>query len=260
MVKVLHVMFSTNRMNYLPRTLQAQQQYLDFSELEVHKLFIDDYPLGRNNQAISSLVRDYGFSEVLLHWKNMGITSTWNELFQIVKTRDYDYILHQEDDVEPTETIKVSDLIYLLETNPDLSQIQLKRNYWFKADGPESEWYGVKNNDIAYKNYYLEKGNPWFWMLMSIYPKWIAEIDYVNLAGACPSEGVLSNYMQNVYNKKSGILKNHEGKNLVHHFGEVTKGKRVNPGEPGWEGFQYYDPNKEYYSRTGHEVKHNSSR
>lgn len=254
MKKVLHVMFSTNRINYLTRTLEAQFSKLDFTGLEVHKMFFDDYPLGRDNAYISSLVREYDFEEVILHYKNMGITSTWNELFQIIKTRDYDYILHQEDDVEPTEIIKVLDLIEVLEANPDLSQVQLKRNYWFAADGPEDKWLGVKPTDILYKNFYLEKGNPWFWMLMSLYPKWIAEIDYVKLTGCCPSEGVLSSFMSSKYKKHSGIIKNLSGNNLVYHFGEVTKGKRVNKGEPGWEGFKHYNPNKEYYSRTGHEV------
>lgn len=254
MVKILHVMFSTNRINYLTKTLDAAWNKLDFSGLQVHKMFIDDYPLGRDDKSIVRLVKQYGFEEIILHYKNMGITSTWNQLFQIVRDRKYDYIFHQEDDVEPTEIIKVQHLVEILQANPDLSQVQLKRNYWFQADGPEDQWYGIKPTDIKYNNYYLEKGNPWFWMLMSLYPKWIAEIDFLKETGHCPSEGVLAHHMTHVHNKQSGIVKSSSGTNLVHHFGEVTKGKRVNPGEPGWEGFQYYDPNKEYYSKTGYEV------
>lgn len=254
MTKVVHVMFSTNRVDYLKRTLNAAWNNLDFSGLEVHKLFIDDYPNGRDNEQLSRLVKQYGFEEIILHYKNIGITSTWNELFNIIKNRDYDYIFHQEDDVEPTEIIKVKDLVDILKANPDLSQVQLKRNYWFSADGPEDQWFGVKPTDILYKNYYVEKGNPWFWMLMSLYPKWIAEIDFPKETGYCPSEGVLSYHMLNAFKKQSGIVKNLAGTNLVNHFGEVTKGKRVNEGEPGWEGFQHYDPNKQYYSKTGHEV------
>lgn len=259
MVKVLHVMFSTNRVDYLSRTLNAAQHKLDFSDIDVHKLFIDDYPAGRDNKYISNLVKQYGFEEIILHYKNIGITSTWNELFQIVKNRNYDYIFHQEDDVEPTEHIKVLDLVQILQDNSDLSQVQLKRNYWFKDDGLEEDWFKIRPTDIKYKNYYIEKGNPWFWMLMSLYPKWVANIDYVKETGSCPSEGVLASYMTTKYNKQSAIIKTLNGTNLVNHFGEVTKGKRVNPGEPGWEKFKSYDSTKEYYSRTGHEYRNSSS-
>lgn len=259
MTKVVHVLFSTNRLEYLHRTLQAQHELLDFSNLEVHKIFFDDYPLGRDDKYITNLVKKYNFKEIILHHRNMGITSTWNELFNIVKHRNYDYILHQEDDVEPTEKISVSTLISILKSYPNLSQIQLKRNYWFSNDGPEEEWFKINNTDILCNNYYLDTNTQWFWTLMSLYPKWISEIDFVKETGNCPSEGVVAEYLRLKYNKNSGILKSINGSNLVYHFGELTKGKRVNENEPGWDRFKYYDPAKEYYSRTGYEYRNNSN-
>lgn len=259
MKKIVHVLFSTNRLDYLNRTLHAQKEFIDFSGLEVHKIFFDDYPLGRDNKKISTLVKNYGFEEIILHHKNIGITSTWNEFFSIIKNRNYDYIFHQEDDVEPIEKIQVLDLVNILENYPQLSQIQLKRNYWFENDGPENLWFTINSNDIKYNNYYIDTNTPWFWMLMSLYPKWIAEIDFLKNTGNCPSEGIIAEYLRINYNKTAGILKNINGYNLVHHFGEVTKGKRVNENEPGWDKFKYYDPTKEYYSRTGNEYRHNSS-
>jgi len=259
-MKILHVLFSTNRIPYLERTLLAQQKFLDFSGIDsIHKLFIDDYPTARDNTYIRNLVKKYGFKEIILHSKNIGITSTWNELFSIIKNRNYDYILHQEDDVEPVKSINILNLIRLLKSNPSFSQIQLKRNHWFETDGPEKEWFSIKPTDIILDNYILEVNSPWFWMLMSIYPKWISEIDFLKETGNCPSEGIISEYLYTKHNLKSCIIKDINGMNLINHFGDITKGKRVNKDEPGWEKFKSFDPTKEYYSRTGCEYRNNSN-
>lgn len=251
MKRVLHVMFSTNRLEYLKRTFESQK-HIDFSGLEVHKMFVDDYPKNRDNHFISKFAKLYGFEEINLHHRNLGITSTWEELFKIVQTRNYDYIFHQEDDVEPTQPIKVLDMVEALESDPALSQIQLKRNNWYSF---ETESYSVKNTDTAFKDYYIEKGSPYFWMLMSLYPAWISKIDYVKETGHCPSEWIIAQHLLNKYNLRAGILKAKDGSNLVHHFGDVSKGKRVNENEPGWEKFKNMDPDKLYHSRYGYEIK-----
>lgn len=255
-MKILHVIFSTNRINYLEKTLYTQEKYLDFSGLEVHKLLIDDYPLNRDDSIIINLAKKYNFKEIILHPTNLGITSTWAELFSIIKSRNYDYILHQEDDVEPLQHIYVKDIVEILENNKDLSQIQLKRNVWYPDEVENLEIYST---DKKIGDYYLETGSPWFWMLMSIYPKWVSEIDFVKETGFNPAEFTIAKHLKEKYNLTAGILKTNTGSNLVNHFGEISKGIRVNPGEPGWDKFKYYDPNKQYYSRTGHEYRNSSN-
>ena len=47
-MKLLHVVFSTNRVEFLKKTFEAQKKF-DYTGLDVHHLFIDDYPLGRDN-------------------------------------------------------------------------------------------------------------------------------------------------------------------------------------------------------------------
>ena len=49
MKKVLRVVISTNRVNYLARTFEACKK-IDFSGLDVHHLLIDDSPKGRNDE------------------------------------------------------------------------------------------------------------------------------------------------------------------------------------------------------------------
>lgn len=246
-MKLLRVVFSTNRLEYLERTFESTTMF-DYGDLEVHHLLIDDYPLGRNDNFVREFAFGFGFDEVILHQENLGITKTWQELFQIVKERDYDYILHHEDDVELLQPIKVIDLIEILQNDSTLSQVQLKRNNWYDF---ETEKIGSKEDDVIFKNYRYEKATPYFWMLMSLYPAWIAREPILEETGFNPSESVIADYLQNKYNTGSAILKTNSGNIMVNHIGEYFHGKRVAENEPGWEGFKKFDPNIKYSSKTG---------
>lgn len=246
-MKLLRVVFSTNRVEFLKKTFEASKKF-DFEGLDVHHLFIDDYPNGRDDQFISEFATLNGFNEIILHKENQGITKTWQELFDLIKHRDYDYILHHEDDVELMYPLKIMDLIELLEQDKTLSQIQLKRNNWYQF---ETEEIGPKGDDNIFKNYRYEKATPYFWMLMSLYPAWIAREPILEETGFNPSESVIANYLLNKYNIGAGLLKTSDGGMMVNHIGEYFHGKRVAENEPGWEGFKFIDPNIKYCSRTG---------
>ena len=55
-MKICHVVFSTNRLEYLKKTFDAQKKF-DYSGLDVHKLFIDDYPMGRDDIFLEEFVK-----------------------------------------------------------------------------------------------------------------------------------------------------------------------------------------------------------
>jgi len=253
MKKVCQVMFSTNRVDYLNRTLSSIESNLSYEGLDVHKVFIDDYPMGRDDTEIIDIASRYGFTEILLHYKNLGITSTWDEFFSLIKDRDYDYIFHHEDDVELTQKIKLLDMIELLDDNKNLYQVQLKRNNWYPHESNKK--YEVNESDIKYRNFFYEKQTTYFWMLFSVYPKWISNIDYKKESGWCPSESVITWVLNKQQNMSGAILKAQDGGILVNHFGETSKGKRVNENEPGWESFKGFKADKLYYSRNGQEIE-----
>lgn len=248
--KICQVIFSTNRLQYLPRTL-ATQKNLDFTGCEVDRIFIDDYPKGRNNMLIDLLARAHGFNEVHLHQENMGITRSWQHFYDIIRDRQYDYIWQQEDDVEIVNPVKITDMIEILKLDPSLSQLQLKRNNWYSH---ETEAVMCKDTDVVLPNYRYERYSPWFWMMAALYPGWIAKEPILQETGHNPSECVVSNYLINKFNLGSGLLKTATGDIMVNHIGELNRGKRVETGEPGWEVFQGYDPNKDYNSKTGEEI------
>lgn len=248
--KICQVIISTNRLDYLTRTLIAQKN-LNFEGCEVDKIFIDDYPRNRNNLLLKLLVNSFGYKEVYLHTENLGITRTWQDFYNIIKDRNYDYIWQQEDDVEIVEQVKITDLINILEQDKSLSQLQLKRNNWYSY---ETDAIMCKDDDQILKNYRYEKDPQWFWMMATLYPAWIAKEPILETTGNNPSECVVSGYLREKYNLSSGLLKTNTGDIMVNHIGEINRGTKVAEGEPGWEGFRWFDPNKDYDSKTGKEV------
>jgi len=247
---ICHVIFSTNRLNFLYRTL-ASLRKINYDNLTVDHILIDDYPMDRNNNLFKEILVQHNFDEIILHEENKGLTKTWQEFFEYIKDRDYDYIFHNEDDVEVLCQINIRELIELLENDSSLSQLQLKRNNWYQH---ETENIGITENDFIYKNYRYEKNGDYFWMLMSLYPSWIAREPILETTNHNPSEYVIAKYLREKYGQyNSGIVKTISGYHIVDHIGDYSHGKRVAENEPGWDMFKYYHPEKKYCSRTGKE-------
>ena len=78
------------------------QRHLNWEGCTVDKIFIDDFPAGRNDVFISNLAETFGYKEQYLHKENLGLSVTWSEFWNLIKDRNYDYVWHQEDDVTIT--------------------------------------------------------------------------------------------------------------------------------------------------------------
>lgn len=248
--KVCQVIFSTNRLEYLTKTLKAQQN-LNFYGCEVHKIFIDDYPRTRNDGLITALVQLYGYHEIILHQENKGLSETWNEFWNLIKDRDYDFVWHQEDDVEILEPVLVTDLIELLSNDPQISQIQLARQAWyFTEKDPE-----YSTEDLIYKNFRYDKKSLIFSPMASLYPLSVVKIPFRNFYDFNPNEGMVGKVLYDNYGKLSCNVRNYYGKNIVNHIGDWFVGKRVIPNEPSYEQFGHFDPDKKYNSKNGSEYK-----
>lgn len=246
MKKVLRVVISTNRINYLAQTLESCK-HIDFSGLDVHHLLIDDFPKGRNDELFKKFVLLNGFNEVILNKENKGITKQWHKIFELAK--DYDYVFMHEDDVIVQEPFKLEHLILLLERDTSLSQIQLKRNNWYDY---EVEEIGKKNTDWIFGDFRYERSQEYFWGLMSVWPSWITKEPITIESGYKLSEAVIAWWLKNKYNKSSALLKTADGNIMVEHIGEKTKGKRIEKGVPGFiEGLSdKRDPDIERMSRN----------
>lgn len=249
-VKVCQVVFSTNRLEYLIPTLNHQRN-LNYEGCEVHKIFFDDYPKGRNNQELTQLVQSYGFNEIILHEENKGLSATWSECWDLLKTRDYDYIFHHEDDVLILQPVKILDLIEFLKNNEQLTQLCLARQPWYFHEHPCAS----KDIDHVINDIRIEiMDNNVFSPLASLYSTNMITIPIKEIFNINLNEGMIALFLKNTRGMTQiGLVKNREGKNLVEHIGEWFVGKRVLSNEPGYEYFAHFDPDKKYYSRDGRE-------
>lgn len=244
--KLCQIIFSTNRLEYLIPNLKSQH-LLNFYNCDVHRIFIDDYPRTRNNLLIKALVEFYGFDEIILHENNQGLSATWNEFWNLIKDRDYDYVFHQEDDIEILEPVLITDLIEILEKDPTISQVTLSRQAWYNNEtDPEPS-----DNDILYKNFRYQKNSVIFSPMASLYNHKITKIDFARFYNHNINEGLIGKALHENFGMVSANVKNFHGRKIINHIGEWFTGKRLLPGEPGFELYGHYDPNKKYYSKDG---------
>jgi hypothetical protein len=255
-MKICQVIFSTNRLEYLIRTLNSQRN-LNWEGCTVDKIFIDDFPQGRDDLFLTKLVKMFGYTERYLHKENLGLSVTWSEFWNLIKNRNYDYVWHQEDDVEILQPIRMLDLISLLQQDPNLSQVVLKRQKWYSN---EDETKSLPS-DWTYNNYRYEKHSLIFSPMASLYGMDRVRFPYkewynthypdTNLSQINFNEGMVGKALYEEFGVVSGHLKQSTGENLVNHIGEYFVGKRVLPDEPGFENFSHYEPLKKYNSKNG---------
>lgn len=246
MYNICQVIFSTNRLEFLIPTLRSQKN-LNFYGCNVEKIFIDDFPKKRNNNLLKLLVNSFGYNEIYLHEENKGLSVTWTELWELISKRNYDYVFHQEDDIEILEPILITDLIEIIEKNKDISQVQLSRQAWYHDEkDPKPE-----DDDIIYKNFRYKKGHCIFSPMASLYHLDITKINYKQFYDFNLNEGLIGKVLLDNFSKTSANIKNYYGKNIIRHIGEWTIGKRILPGEPGYENWSYMDPEIKYDSRFG---------
>lgn len=244
--KICQVVFSTNRLEYLIPTLKAQKN-LNYYGCEVHKIFIDDYPKNRNDVELTNLVKSFGYDEIILHPKNLGLSLTWSSLWDLIKDRDYDYVFQQEDDILILEPVLITDLIELLEKDPTLSQVRLARQAWYHYE-QDPEPYA---SDLIYKNFRYTKSSTIFSPMASLYKHSLTSLPIKENTGCNLNEGLIGQVLYNNFKMLTGEIKNYYGKNIIEHIGEWFVGKRVLPNEPNYHLFSKYDPDIKYNSKTG---------
>lgn len=244
-MKILHVIFSCNRLDYLTKTLESLEN-LDYGDHDVTKLIVDDYPRTRND-AIFQLLSKTHNTLLWLNEENKGLSVTWSAFFDWLKTTDYDYILHQEDDVLLIKPIKIDDLIEILESDDKIASVVLQRQPWYFHE-KESQ---IEEDDTKINKYYYSKNVKTFPIIFSLYKRSIINYPFKQYWGFNINEGMIMVYLDHFEKMFSATLKGENGENLIEHIGEYSTGKRILKGEPNWEQFDHMDPNKVYTSREG---------
>jgi len=248
-MKILHVIFSCNRLRYLFPTLDSLKN-LDYGNHEVRKIIIDDYPRTRNDAIFDLIGKRYGF-EIWNNKTNKGLSVNWSDFFTSLQGMDVDYILHQEDDVLLIESIRVDDLIECLETDPKMASVVLQRQPWYFHEKPSQ----IEPDDTPFKSYHYSKNIKTFPIIFSLYRKSIIDFPFREYWKFNINEGMVMVYLNHFHQMYSAQLKNSEGQHIIEHIGEESTGKRILEGEPNWEQFAHMDPNLIYTSREGRLVE-----
>lgn len=248
-MKILHVIFSCNRLRYLFPTLNSLDN-LDYGNHQVDRLIIDDYPRTRNDAIFDLIGKHYNF-KLILNKENKGLSVNWSDFFDYLKETDYDYILHQEDDVVLMERIRIDDIIDCLESDEKIASVVLQRQPWYFHEKPST----IESDDTQFRQYYYSKTNKVFPILFSLYRKNVINYPFREYWGFNINEGMIMVYLDYFHQMYSVNLKNQQGGNIINHIGEESTGKRILQGEPNWEQFAHMDPDKVYTSREGRLVE-----
>ena len=244
-MKILHVVFSCNRIKYLTKSLESWEN-LDYGDHQVDRLLIDDYPRNRNEAIFDLLGKAHNFC-FKLNDENLGLSVNWSQFFDWLKTTDYDYVLHQEDDVVLAQPIKIDDLIDALESDPNMASVVLQRQPWYFHEEPSK----IEPTDTQIGRYYYSKNTKTFPIIFSLYRKNITEYPFQEYWKFNLNEGMIMVYLDWFHKMYSASLKGPIGEALIEHIGEESTGKRLLEGEPNWERFSHMDPTRVYSSRDG---------
>jgi hypothetical protein len=249
-MKVTILFFSTNRLEFLIPSLDTFFKYVNFGDHEIYSILIDDYPKDRDDEMFRKIQKKYNIDKLILHEENQGYSKTWKEGWDNIP-RDTDFIFHQEDDFTYHTEIEISSLIQILKRQPKLYQIVLKRQIWYEPPSGDLIYKLEKGQletfeesfEINGKNHYITGNRNLFNANPCLYPYFITQMEY----GETIQEHMILTHLLKKHPDMYGCF---YGKRLdlplTTHIGHFTQGKRMLPGEPGYDMYKVYNPEKKY--------------
>jgi glycosyltransferase involved in cell wall biosynthesis/GT2 family glycosyltransferase len=243
--RICHIIMSCGRPEYLVKTLDSLNK-LDFGNHRVYTILVDDYPDGRDDKWFRDIAARYRINNLILNTKNKGLSKVWSDLWDMMKDMFFDYIVHQEDDVVLEHPFHIDDWIDILESGDDVCSAVLTRQKWYFHE----EETQPRDDDEVLSGYRIEKRDFVFSPMMSLYRNSLTREGIKEKVGFNLNEGMIMQYLRGK-GQKCAYIKTHEGHNMITHIGDWFHGKRVLPGEPNYEKFSHYDPDKFYCSKTG---------
>ncbi len=244
--RVLHIIMSCGRVEYLTKSLHSVDKYLGHSEHQVYRVLVDDWPKDRDDAVFTRLARTHNIDELILNKENKGLSVVWTELYERFKDRGFDYVLHQEDDVLLLEKVTINSLIQALITYDKACSVILARQPWYPRDRACTP----KIEDKFVGDFRLEKQQSVFSPMFSFYPAHIMKTDYKQKYGHNLNEGLIMQHLEES-GQHTVLLKNKYGVNLIEHIGEYNQGRVILEGEPNWHLFADQNPERRRCSRTG---------
>lgn len=254
--RVLVVVFSTNRYEYLERTLAAFREHVDFGGCLVKTMLIDDYPATRDAVRAQTLEDRFGVDIVVRHEVNKGLGLSWRETWDAIRARPElgDWVFHLEDDAVFRRPVAVREVIEAFAASPDpLTQVFFKRNVCY---APEEDFIarieaGTLGDDVGGGTGGIGgigvTQNAYFVAMASVYPR-----DLVTrfVSEADPHEHTVRDYF-GAWNMTSGMWGSRDAPPAVEHIGTVSRGIKVSEYDADAARFSRLPVGRDYHFATG---------
>ncbi len=252
--KVLVVIFSTNRYDYLEQTLEAMRRHVDFGGCFVKTMLIDDYPAARDAERSKRLEDRFCIDIVVRHAANEGLGKSWREVWDSVRARPElgDWIFHLEDDAVFKRPVAVREVIEAYAAAPrPLTQVFFKRNVCYTPENDfiakiESHKIG---DDIPGSSIGVAQ-NEYFVAMASVYPR-----DLVTrfVSDKDPHEHTVRDYFAS-WNMSSGMWGSRGDPPAVEHIGIISRGLKVSEYDVEAARFSKLPVGHDYHFLTGERV------
>ena len=238
--KIAVIIMSTNRYDYLERTLDSLKKRVSFAGCCLADIIvIDDYPARRDALWMKRLESTYGITRVIEHESNQGLPKTWKHAWDIVRAEtSYEWIFQVEDDVEFVKDLGIKDLLEAYVTSPvPLTQLALKRQPCYDdavdiVTHVNSGLHGTEHPGFVTQSRY-------FMTMAALYPREIVTRIPVEME---PQEHTVAQFYAPLLT--GALWGSREESPHVVHLGEVSRGIKG-------PGFENLPAGKDYHFKTG---------
>ena len=241
--RVVVVIMSTNRYEYLERTLESFKRNVSFAGCCLADIIlIDDYPARRDPRRMKRLQTEYGITRVIEHDSNRGLPKTWKHAWDLVRSEvSYEWIFQIEDDVEFVKRIGIRELLCAYVNSPvPLTQLALKRQPCY--DDAVDIMTHVRNGQHGTSYPYFVTQSRYFMTMAALYPRDIVTRVPNDFE---PQEHTVAQFYSP---KLTGALwgSRDESPHVIH-VGDISRGIKG-------PGFEHLPVEADYHFKTGEKI------
>lgn len=167
--KVSLFVVTDGRIGCLEKTLDSFRQ--NVIGVFVQEFIVNDCINPTFREQVDRISEVYGFDAPIHHVKKEGFAGAYHTAFSHVN-KDADFCFILEDDFTFNETIVISEMINILQDNPNLCQVALKRQAWNQSEKRAGGV--VEQNPVSYedKKGFCQHRN-FFTTNPSLVPAWV---------------------------------------------------------------------------------------
>ncbi len=185
MPKVLLGVIGNGRKALLDKTLASLKENVNYPFL--NKIMIND--TGRTGYALQLEEQYAGEWHIISHQFNEGLSGSIRSLWAAARLYDVDYIFHVEEDFTFNQPIDIDSMRNILEFNPNIAQVALKRQPCnpaeievggFMQQDPDSyEVSGLRSLDGDDSDWVFHaKHRNFFTLNPCLYPRWVIDLGW----------------------------------------------------------------------------------